>query len=76
MEVHSKEKLVKILKMKGVKVYVLLNTNSTNRNLEIKKSGLIDQLEWEIKNIPSERLLSDFSAFYNAETDEVKIREV
>ena len=70
MEVHTKAKLVKILKLSGIKLFVVMNTN---RHLEIKKGDLILQLEREIKNLPADNRLDDGSAFYNSETSEVKI---
>ena len=68
--VNTKQELVKILKITGVKVFVDLNSD---RCVEVKKVGLLDQLEYEIKYYNEEDNILKATVFDNPESVEVEI---
>ena len=80
--VNTKQELVKILKITGVKVFVAFNSNrcvevfvdlNSDRCVEVKKVGLLDQLEYEIKYYNEEDNTLKATVFYNPESGEVEI---
>lgn len=78
MEIHTKTELLIVLKTSGTKALIVLNTN---RQLEIKKSSLIAQLEYEIKDNPDDVIIRNGNGqidpvYYFPETKEVKIFDI
>lgn len=78
MYINTKTELLKILKTSGTRALIVLNSN---RQVEIKKSSLIVQLEYELRESPDDDAIRNGQGqidpvYYFPESKEVKIFDI